>query len=547
MTALPALRVGGLNGQALKREVSGPIKFVQFLERRGPIFIKIGQFLALRPDIIPQEYCDELLKLVDRVPPAPWRAVEEILTQELGRSPAEVFPRFNRRPVAAGSLAQVYVARLKDGTEVAVKVQRPNLEATLKRDLERAKFIARVLEASGKPFIVSPSALVEEVRAWLGREIDFRQELSNMERSGELADGSLIQRIPIPYRAYSTARVLTAEYLRGIPISSVLQELRAEQPGREPGIAVRGVNPKLYAERLLTATLTQIFRHQFFHADLHPGNLLVLPGDVVGFVDFGLCDELAGPVREKQFHYLTAVYSEDQSRIFNALKEILIPSEQTDMERFRREFLEEAQKLEGQSQTAGERRMDQSPLAQYLVGVMRAARRNGLQVPAGVLSMYRALLTVESLANQLGFTEGLREVGKSFFAELQREELVEHLSSRANIERVFFSLLNLKRDAPGQLQQILSEISEGNFSLKTETTESSRTARSKNQRTRLLALTILSVSVSLLLAQPNLPHFLGISLSWPLFAVLVTLYLWAFLIWTVVARQARRIEAVGGL
>lgn len=532
MATLPTLRVGGLNGQALKRENSGPKKFVQFLERRGPIFIKIGQFLALRPDIIPQEYCDELLKLVDRVPPSPWRAVEEILTQELGRSPAEVFPGFNRRPVAAGSLAQVYMARLKDGTEVAVKVQRPNLEAALRRDLERAKFIARVLEASGKPFIVSPSALVEEVRGWLVREIDFRQELANMERLGELADGSLIQRIPMPYRAYSTTRVLTAEYLRGIPISSVLQELRADRPGRAPGIAVRGFNPKVYAERLLTATLMQIFRYQFFHADLHPGNLLVLPGDVVGFVDFGLCDELAGPVREKQFHYLNAIYSEEQSRIFNALTEILIPSELTDMERFHREFLEEARKLEGQSQTARERKIDQSPFAQYLVGVMRAARRNGLQVPAGVLSMYRALLTVESLANQLGFTEGLREVGKRFFAELQREELVENLSSRENIERVFFSLLNLKRDAPGQLQQILSEVSEGNFTLKTETTESSRTARSRNQRTRLLAVTILSVSVSLLLAQPNWPRFLGISLSWPLFAALVTLYLWAFLLWT---------------
>jgi hypothetical protein len=145
--------------------------------------------------------------------------------------------------------------------------------------------------------------------------------------------------------------------------------------------------------------------------------------------------------------------------------------------------------------------------------------------------MYRALLTVESLANQLGFTEGLREVGKRFFAELQREELVENLSSRENIERVFFSLLNLKRDAPGQLQQILSEVSEGNFTLKTETTESSRTARSRNQRTRLLAVTILSVSVSLLLAQPNWPRFLGISLSGPLFAALVALYLWAFLLW----------------
>ena len=163
-----------------------------------------------------------------------------------------------------------------------------------------------------------------------------RSELANMRRLHDLASGGGIQRIPEPYPAFSTARVLTAEYLRGIPVSSVLRALRSVQSGRESSGVMRGVDSELYARRLMLATLTQIFRYQFFHADLHPGNLLVLPGNVVGsFVDFGLCDELAGrPVRKSQFRYFAAVYSGEPGRIFKALTEVLIPGELTDLERF---------------------------------------------------------------------------------------------------------------------------------------------------------------------------------------------------------------------
>lgn len=489
----------------------------------------MGQFLALRPDLIPQEYCDELLKLVDSVPVFPWPEAEAILTSELGRPPSEVFAYFNRRPVAAGSLAQVHLARLKDGTEVAVKVQRPRIEEAIRRDLGRARIIAGILEKSGATFVAAPREVVEEVRVWLAEEIDFKSELANMQRLHLLARGSAFQRIPEPYPAYCTGRVLTVEYLRGTPVSSVLAEVRA---GRGPdGAVLRDVDLELYASRLMLAVLTQIFRFQFFHADLHPGNLLVLPGNVVGFVDFGLCDELAGPVRKSQFRYFAAVYSGDSGSIFKALTEVLIPGELTDMEKFHRDFLEETRRWEGQHAADGSGQGERSPLAQYLIGVMRAARRNHLKVPIRVLSMYRALLTVESLATQLGSTEGLREVGTNFFGELQREEVFEGLFDRENAERLVVSLLGLKQNAPGQLQQILSDVSQGNLTLKTEVTESQKSARLHNQRARMMVLAVLSVGVSLLLARPEPLTVHGISSTGPLSALLVVLYVWCFLIW----------------
>ncbi len=518
--------------------VSSPVReraaqFVKLLQRLGPIFIKAGQFLALRPDLLPQEYCDELLKLVDRVPPFPWAEAEAILTRELGRSPSELFVYFNRRPVAAGSLAQVHFARLKDGSEVAVKVQRPNIEAAVRRDLKRARLIANLLEKSGAAFIASPRAVAEELRDWMLREIDFRRELTNMARLRRLAADSAFQRIPLPYPAYSTSRVLTAQFLHGIPVSSVLQELRSSAAGtRPPRIAQREVDCQRYAERLLIATLTQMFRYQFFHADLHPGNLLILPGDVVGFVDFGLCDELDEAVRQSQFRYLAAVYSGEPSGMFRALTEILIPSDLTDMEAFRRDFLAETQILAAKisAKDGDGAQVERSPIAAYLIGVMRAARRNRLQVPTRILAMYRALLTVETVANQLGLQEGLRQVGSRFFGGLRKEVLVREFDPES-LDRIAVSLLSLKRNAPAQLQGILRDVADGNLRLNVNVSDSPRKSHAENQRARLLTLAIVSVSIALLLTIPNLPKVWGIPLVFPLSAGLVVVYLWSLVLW----------------
>ena len=327
-----------------------PQRFRQLLERLGPTFIKIGQFLALRPDLVPQAYCDELMRLLDLVPPSPWPAAKQTIEQELGRSPAELFASINERAFAAGSLAQVHRARLQDGTAVAVKILRPNIEAGIARDLKRARRIAAVLEASRASYIVSPREVVAELEQWLSQEIDLRNELDNMSRLFHRTSPNLPQRIPRPFPEYSSRRVLTAEFIRGVPLSEILRALRS---GRAESV-LKGFDRELYAERLLLATLTQMFRYGFFHADPHPGNLLVLPGSVVGFVDFGLCDELEPAIQASQLRYLSAIYSGETERIFRALTEVLTPAEDSDLESFRRDFLAESRKLESGGSTRTE-------------------------------------------------------------------------------------------------------------------------------------------------------------------------------------------------
>jgi ubiquinone biosynthesis protein len=519
-----------------ERLVKGPIGFRRRLERLGPTFIKLGQLLALRPDLIPQEYCDELMHLTDQVPPFPWRDASAMLKEELGSDPNQIFAYINPRPVAAGSLAQTHVARLKDGTEVAVKIQRPDIRAKILRDLGRARRLARLLEMSGASFIVSPHEVVEEFFEWLMQELDFNHELRNLTRLYDLAANSPFQKIPRPFLAFSTQRVLTAEYLRGLPVSELLLSPRAgRSDGDEPSAAL-GVDVDRLATNLIWSSLVQIFRYQFFHADLHPGNLFALPGDVIGFVDFGLCDELDETVRERQMRYVSAFYSGDANRMFNAVTDILIPSDETDMDTFRSEFMAEINTHMGRAR-ADQPDIDdlrtergRSPIAQGMIGMLRAARRNRLHVPTRVLSMYKALLTAETVAHQLGTKVDLRSVGREFFFDLQREEALRGIEPD-NLEASFLSMVSVLRDSPGQLQQLLTELSEGRFELKVNISEGPKVRRIRNRRLRLLVTSILSVCIALLLIVPDLPTVFGAPLRWPLWAVLILLYVSIFFQW----------------
>ncbi len=520
----------------VERFINGPVGFRRRLERLGPTFIKIGQFLALRPDLIPQEYCDELMLLMDRVPPFSWEYAREILREDLGGEPNEIFAYINPRPVAAGSLAQTHIARLKEGTEVAVKIQRPDIQSKIERDLNRARRLARWLEMSGTPLIVSPRELVEELARWLIQEIDFNHEMKNLTRLYDLAASNRFQKIPRPFPAFSTSRVLTSEYLRGLPLSELLLTLRADGSNNEEQDDVLGIDRDRLATNLLWSSLVQIFRYQFFHADLHPGNLIALPEDVIGFVDFGLCDELDESVRKRQMRYLSAVYSGDANRMFNALTDILIPSEETDIDAFRAEFMTEISPYI--NQTRNERssydypgnETDRSPTAQSLVGVLRAARRHKLHVPVKVLSMYRALLTAETVAHKLGTRVDLRSVGREFFSNLQLEEAL-HEADPETLESTFLSMVSLLKDSPGQIHQLLTELSEGRFEIKVTVSESPKVRRIRNQRLRLLITSILAIAIALLLTVPALPTPFGVSLRWPLWTTLILLYVWIILQW----------------
>lgn len=513
--------------QSLKdRMIGGPEGFRKSLEQLGPTFIKIGQFLALRPDIISQEYSDELLHLLDDVEPCSWSDVRAIIQQDLG-PPEQLFRIINPKPLAAGSIAQVHVASLNDGTRVAIKVLRPGIAERIQKDLRRARVFARALRVAHFELIASPDEVINELQEWFAQEIDFNNELRNMVRLRDLTSESRIQVIPRPYPELSTGRVLTAEYIQGVPMTDLLRLLdrNGERGIRRLGLPV---SVDELAQNLLRTTLHQMFRYQFFHADVHPGNLIVVSTGAIGYVDFGLCAGLDENVRREQVRYLSAVYERNVPRMFQALLDVLNAREDADLEGFRSDFAAESQKWLSRVDAVAED--VRSPIAQWLINIMRAARRNGFEFPVQLLAMYRTLLTVETLAHRLAPGVSLRSVGSDFFVSLQIDDAIRSFS-RESLSAEVPRLLALLRESPGQISQLLSDLADGNFTLRLHLTDSNRTRREKNRRAQLVAGAIISVGLSVLIAVRDLPSVGSVSLRPILLAVLVAVYISLWIQW----------------
>lgn len=502
------------------------VAFRRFLERRGPVFIKIGQFLALRPDLIPADYCDELLLLLDRVPPVPWPEIRRIVAQDLGDEPAALFAHMETRPLGAGSLAQTHLARLHDGRPVAVKVLRPGIAERVARDLRHARRLARLTALSGVRIIVAPRETVDEIARWMLQELDLVQERANIEQLGALAARSPFQVMPRVHPTLCGNQVLTMDYVRGTPVIALLRH-----PSAAPTI-----DRDQLAEDLIEACLTQIFRYRFFHADLHPGNLIAPPGGGIGFVDFGLCERLDDDIRVKQMQYLTALYQGDNERVYRALLDILDAGDSADPEGLRRDFLRAIRnRLDNEDRSAvPDRAAARSPIAVYLVDIIGAARRHGYQVPPRVLSMYRALLTAETVAHRLGARSDLRAVGRRFIEDLQRDELCALLEPE-QLRPLLLGHLNAWRDAPLRLHQLLADLADDRFVLRTSSTDSAELRRERDRRAHGSIAATLSVSIAILLATA--------CLRWPdliwLQGALLTALLLLFLLAGLSYRQLR--------
>lgn len=506
----------------------GPERLTRILIRLGPTFIKIGQFLALRPDLLPQEYCDELLRLADRVPPSPWEAIREIIRTDLGEDPKKLFAYIDEEPLAAGSIAQVHRAETLDGDEVTVKVQRPDLPARVRRDLRKLRLLARLLKVSGIAPYISPDELLAELERWLKQELDFTKELNNHTRMYDEMAGEKDVRVPRPFPVYSGARVITTEYLRGVPFSDLI---RLARRGDFEQIERLGYDREVLATRLIQSALHQIFRLRFFHADLHPGNILALEGNVIGLVDFGLTDVLDPTVEGTQSDYLAALYTNDIHGMYRAISQIFVAGENTDAEAFRRDFFAETNRWLTLLEDANGDGAVRSPTAGYMVRLMRLARVHDMRPPISVLSMYRTLLSSESVAYHLRSGANLRDVGRDFFKEFQLERaLAGYYPDR--ILAWLMQLNELARSGPSNFQQLLADLSEGRFVLSVRSLESAQGRRHANLRALLIALAVVSMSFALLLTLTvGQPGEGARIMQWVLWPLLFGVYVWMAIIW----------------
>lgn len=353
------------------------------MEDLGPSFVKLGQLLSTRPDLLPESYIAELSALRADVRPFGFDQVESILLEEYGRPAREVFAELDPVPTAAASISQVHRAVLHDGRAVALKIRRPDITRVVRADLDIIKNLAHLVEHR-IPMLAPyrPVSLAREFDRVLTRELDFTAERRTMQRCRNQFAADPSAHIPMVYEEFSTPRIIAMEFIEGVPIDDLA------------GIRAMGLDPADVAVTGARILLKQIFELGFFHADPHPGNLRVLPGGVIAPLDFGMFGCLDGPTRERIADLLIGLLAQDTDRVVRALEALDVRGQPLDARDFQRDLAE----LVASYSELNLDTIELGPLLRELIGFVRA---HHLHIPPELVLLIRALVTIESVGRTL--------------------------------------------------------------------------------------------------------------------------------------------------
>ena len=429
--------------------LSRPERLRLVFEELGPTFIKLGQLLSTRPDLIPAEYLDELARLQDEVPPFSLAEVHAIFREELGRSPDEVFHYFDADPLAAASIGQVHRARLDSGAEVVVKVQRPDIENVIAVDLEILAHLAGLMEQYLEEVQGHrPTAIVQEFARSLSREIDFAVELANVQRFARQFKNNTAIHVPLVYPELSTQRVLVMEYVLGIK-ASMAGQLREQ-----------GYDLPLIAERGATLVMEQIFVHGFFHADPHPGNLFILPDNVVCFIDFGQMGRLSRKDREDFTDLVLDLVAGDERTVVEGVLKVTVQLGEVDRESLGRD-------LGGLVDLYLYRPLGELEAGRILQDLLDLVTRHKLTFKPAFYQMMKALSTVEGVGLMLDPKLELIRLARPFMRRIRLERM-RPARLAEEIARTGSGYLQLLRELPEELRTILRQLRGGRMRLEFE-------------------------------------------------------------------------------
>ena len=429
--------------------LSRPERLRLVFEELGPTFIKLGQLLSTRPDLIPADYLDELARLQDEVPAFSLAEVHAIFREELGRSPDEVFHYFDAEPLAAASIGQVHRARLDSGPEVVVKVQRPDIENVIAVDLEILAHIAGLMEQYLEEVQGHrPTAIVQEFARSLSREIDFAVELANVQRFARQFKNNAAIHVPLVYPELSTPRVLVMEYVLGIK-ASMAGQLREQ-----------GYDLPLIAERGATLVMEQIFVHGFFHADPHPGNLFILPDNVVCFIDFGQMGRLSRKDREDFTDLVLDLVAGDERTVVEGVLKVTVQLGEVDRESLARD-------LGGLVDLYLYRPLGELEAGRILQDLLDLVTRHKLTFKPAFYQMMKALSTVEGVGLMLDPKLELIRLARPFMRCIRLERM-RPARLAEEIARTGSGYLQLLRELPEELRTILRQLRGGRMRLEFE-------------------------------------------------------------------------------
>lgn len=397
-------------------------------EALGPTFVKLGQLFATRPDIIPPEFVEEFRKLQDDVAAVPFETIRGILEAEYKRALNTIFSRIEPTPMAAASIAQVHGAVLVSGEDVAIKVQRPEIERQITTDVSILRGIAEVLEAyipESRPF--NPKGLVEEFFKTTLHELDFLVEANNLRRIRKNMEVFPKIAVPKVYDSYCTRRVLVLERFRGVRFSE-----------REK-IVAKGLNPKEIVNQGSEAFFHQVMHDGLFHGDLHAGNLFILEDSRIGMIDFGIVGRLSRRVQGSVASMFLAIIDEDYETLATEYLYLCHSSGHTDLAALQKDLMDTISPYVGMP-------LGEVNVGQLLLQSTAIAVRHRLQVPRELMLLFKAILTIESLGKELEPEFDILRVGHKLAKQL--------IISQYSQERILRQLLTVGRDLQGLAESL---------------------------------------------------------------------------------------------
>lgn len=430
-----------------------PEKLRLLLEELGPTFVKLGQILSTRPDLIGAAYADELARLTESVAPFPYAEVEKIIIADFGSPPDKLFAEFSREPLGAASIGQVHYARLRgSGEPVVVKVQRPGIKAKIALDIEIMRYLARKLEHVNETMArCRPVQVVEEFAYSLNRELDYRVEAGNLIHFAKNMDGDENLKIPRVHLELTTTRVLTMERIFGDSANRVLESQALAAKYDLPKIAVIGVN----------SMLSQIFEYGFFHADPHPGNIFLLPENKLCFIDFGMMGRVSETERRDFIRTIGHLLAGRISPMTDSALRMTTSDEYSgsrdDLERDLGDLVDDNINLP----------LEKISVAGVLEKLLEILKHYQLALKPNLYMMAKAIITVEHVGRVFDPDLKIVELVKPFILKMK----LRSFDPRPFVQRFFDELgdnLLALEALPKSLRRIVGKLEDGDLTLRVE-------------------------------------------------------------------------------
>lgn len=447
-------------------------------EELGPTFVKLGQVLATRPDLIPEDFVEEFKKLHDQVASIPFTEIKSVLEAQFGARIDQVFRDIDPVPLAAASIAQVHRAILLDGTPVVVKVQRPGIEKTIQDDVSILYYLADLLNRyvpETRPF--NPTGIVDEFFRALELETNFIIEANNIRRFQENFRDDPSVKIPEVYTEYSGRKVLVLEMLAGIPLS---QKAALDQEGIDRQKVMRAG---------LRAYFKQVFKDGFFHGDLHAGNIFILPDNRIGMIDFGIVGRLNKRTQDAIANMFVALYTEDYERLAYEYVEIAPYAEEVSVDEFAKDLKDLLAPYFGLT-------MKNIDLGRLLMDSTGIAARHRLVLPSELMLFFKSIVTVEGMARLIVHDFNLLDHALEFAEEIVR---TRYSPDRMKDELLLFSRdsTGLLKGLPRQLKQFIRKTSDPDFAIRVSMVEVDDLKRSIETSSNIMFLGLIIGSLIL--------------------------------------------------